>query len=330
MSKSRVCLVTVTYGQRVAYVLKALESALAEGAQHAIVIDNGSAEPVGETLRGRFGDWVTVERFDRNQGSAPGFKRGLQLACESGCELILLLDDDNQLTSGCLNKLTSARGDLAARYSDNNCMVLAHRPGRQAGEKIGETDAFLGFHVKDIPAKIAKRIRLRSWVKQYSEWHSLVPLPHAPYSGLLFHRSVIAKHGLPDEKFVLYADDTEFSYRLTAAGGCVALMPTAKLTESELSWHMATDRRGFIAQLASGKADFRVYYAVRNRCYFETRCLGGSGPVRALNRRVFLLLLSAACVIHRSRKNWRTVLRAISDGENQRLGVVTLCDMSLP
>jgi GT2 family glycosyltransferase len=320
MSKSRVCLVTVTYGQRVAYVLKALESALVEGVQHAIVIDNGSAEPVGETLRERFGDWVSVERFDINQGSAPGFKRGMQLAYGLGCELILLLDDDNQLTAGCLEKLILARRDLANRYSDNNCMVLAYRPGHQPAEGVGETNGFLGFDVKDIPQKIGKRIGLASWVRSYSSLGKSFQLPYAPYSGMLFHRSVVENHGLPDEHFVLYADDSEYSYRLTASGGCVAIVPHALLAECERSWNVATDRKGFINKLASTKVDFRIYYAIRNRCYFEQFCLKACSPAREFNKRMFLLLLRLACAVHGNKQNWKILRQAIDDGENQRLG----------
>jgi GT2 family glycosyltransferase len=317
-------LVTVTYGQRVAYVLKALESALAEGVHHAVLIDNGSLEPVEETLRERFGDWVTVERFARNQGSAPAFKRGIQLACDSGCELVLLLDDDNQLAEGCLRKLVDARKDISQQHGDDNCMVLAYRPGHQPVERIGQTDGFLGFHINDIPGKIAKRWGMRSWVRKFGDDEKIVTLPYAPYSGLLLHKSVADRHGLPDERFVLYADDSEFSYRVTTSGGRVALVPAAVLNELETSWNVSTDRKGFIKTLATTTVDFRIYYAIRNRCYFEKVSLRAAGPVRAFNRLTFLVLLRIACVINQTERNWAALRQAIDDGENQRLGPASL------
>ena len=320
MSGAKICLVTVTYGRRLAYVIQALESALKEGVHHAVVIDNGSVVPVEEVLRKRFGDWVGVERFDSNRGSAPGFKRGMQLAYKSGCDLIVLLDDDNQLTSGCLKTLMLERKALADRYSDNNCMVLAYRPGHQPAEAIGETNGFLGFDVKDIPRKIGKRIGLGKWVRTYRSSAKLFQLPYAPYSGMLFHRSVVENHGLPDERFVLYADDSEYSYRLTASGGCVAVVPHAHLAECERSWNVATDKKGFINKLASSTIDFRIYYAIRNRCYFEQFCLKARGPAREFNKRMFLLLLRLACAVHSNKQNWQILRQAIDDGENQRLG----------
>lgn len=320
MREAQVCLVTVTYGRRLTYVLQALESALKEGVRHAVVIDNGSVEPIAAELRKRFGGWVNVERFESNRGSAPGFKRGMQLAYNSGYDLILLLDDDNQLTSGCLEKLTIARQGLASRYSDNNCMVLAYRPGHQPAERIGETNGFLGFDVKDIPQKLGKRIGLGSWVRAYSSSGKALQLPYAPYSGMLFHRSVVANHGLPDERFVLYADDSEYSYRLTASGGCVAIVPHAPLTECERSWNVATDKKGFINKLASSTIDFRIFYAIRNRCYFEQFCLKARGPAREFNKWMFLLLLRLACAVHNNKQNWKILRQAIDDAENQRLG----------
>lgn len=316
MSKSRVCLVTVTYGQRVAYVLKALESALAEGAQHAIVIDNGSAEPVGETLRGRFGHWVTVERFDRNQGSAPGFKRGMQLAYDSGCELIMLLDDDNQLTAGCLKKLISARQHLSNRYSDNNCMVLAYRPGHQPYESLGQNNGFLGFHVKEIPKKILKR--LLRW-ETYRKPHDL--LPYAPYSGLLFHREVIQKHGLPDARLVLYADDLEFTYRVAAGDGAIQLVRDAGLAEGETSWNIHEQRKSFIEHLAVSSSDAAIFYSIRNRCYFESYKRAHNRVIRKVNKWVMQLMLRGVCWCRANEGRWQLIANAIADGERGVLGV---------
>lgn len=321
MSKSRVCLVTVTYGQRVAYVLKALESALADGVRHAVVIDNGSVEPVEEALRKRFGDWVSVERFDSNQGSAPGFKRGMQLAYESGCELILLLDDDNLLSAGCLRKLVDARKDLSRRHGDDNCIVLAHRPGHAPPEKIGEKNGFLGFHLKDVPKKIGKRLGMLSRGRALCVETPVVQVSHAPYSGLLFHRAVVKRHGLPDERFVLYGDDSEFTYRITARGGFIGRVMDAQFAELEHSWNVAPTNHGFIRTLVSAGSEFRAYYSVRNQCYFEEHCLHGNHLVRSANKLAFLVLAFVSCLLFGSRQRWQMLRSAIIEGSSGQLGL---------
>ena len=311
-----ICLVTVTYARRGAYVFKALESALVECVQYAVVIDNGSAEPVQAGLRKRFGDKVIVERFNSNQGSAPGFKRGMQLAYDSGCELMLLLDDDNQLTAGSLQKLMSARQDLASRYGDNNCMVLAYRPGHQPYEGIGQNNGFLGFHVKEIPKKVLKRLLL--W-EPAEKLHSV--LPYAPYSGLLFHREVIQRHGLPDERFVLYGDDLEFTHRVVAGGGAIQLVREAVLTECETSWNIHEQQKSFVEHLAGSSSDAAIAYSIRNRCYFEAHKRTHNRAIRRVNKWVMQIMLWCVCWCRGRKSRWQLISSAIADGEQGVLGV---------
>jgi GT2 family glycosyltransferase len=318
---SSVCLVTVTYGQRSVYVLKALESAVAEGVRHAIVIDNGSFEPVGEALRERFGNWVTVERFDRNQGSAPAFKKGIKLACDSGCELVLLLDDDNVLAEGCLRELVDAWKDLSQQHGEDNCMVLGFRPHHRPSEGLGELNGFLGFHIKDVPKKMFRRLIGTRSEASPAEAEHFVQLPYAPYSGLLFQRHVVLRHGLPDERFVLYADDLEFTHRIVSSGGVVMLVERARVEEQEISWNSLNDERSFIERLVRQGADAAVFYSVRNRCFFEAHKRRHSRWARRLNKLCMQGLIGGLCLYHGKTQRWTLICRAINDGEEGRLGV---------
>jgi GT2 family glycosyltransferase len=321
-------LVTVTYGQRVAYVLKALESALAEGVQHAIVIDNGSVEPVDETLRERFGDWVTVECFNRNEGSAPAFKRGIQLARESGCELILLLDDDNVVKEGCLQYLKSSLKELASTCGDNNCMVLAFRPGHVPGESIADTGSYLGFHFRHAFQKVLRRLRGRTVNDGCLASVGCEVLPYAPYSGLLFHRSLISRHGLPREDFVLYADDTEFSYRVTQQGGRIVLDRRAELQEIEVSWGDKKSVFGFIDSFICQGTDTSVYYNTRNRIFFETHLRRHSAVVRRINAGCVRFLFACYALLRRRLPRLRVINAATADGVNGSLGVNRVYSLS--
>lgn len=320
--QSRVCLTTVTYGRRLAYVLKALESALAEDVYHAVVIDNGSAEPVEETLRERFGKWVTVERFDRNQGSAPAFKRGIQLACDSGCDLVLLLDDDNLLSEGCLERLQMSRHELARTYGDDNCMVLAYRSGHLPGESIADTSSYLGFHVRHALRKIAIRLLAPdAAVRASLEDGGLKPIPYAPYSGLLFHQSAIKRHGLPREDFVLYADDTEFTYRVTKDGGRIALDQCASLQELELSWGEKQSILGFFDSFIRQGTDTAIYYNTRNRIFFETHLRPHSKLVRSVNSVIVRAVLACYAVCRKRSRRLKVLNEATADGVSGALGV---------
>jgi len=313
--KSKVCLVTVTYGQRLSYVLAALESAIKEGVHHAVIIDNGSLEPIEVAVRKRFGNWVSIKRLNSNRGSAPGFKCGIQLASEMDCDLILLLDDDNALSPGALGVLLDARSKLAAAHGDSNCMVLAFRHGHQPYESIGQNNGFLGFHVKELPTKISKR--LLAWQPKPSP---KTFLPYAPYSGLLFHSEVIHKHGLPDERFVLYADDLEFTHRVVAEGGSILLVKDSILVENEISWHIRDQTRSFVEHLVFSESDTAIFYSIRNRCYFESRKRNHNHVIRRINKCVFESLLWVVCLCRRRLGRWQLISNAIADGEQGVLG----------
>jgi GT2 family glycosyltransferase len=326
----RICLVTVTYGDRRRYVEKALQSAIESGIVDLVVVDNGSNAPLEPDLRLRFGDAIKVIRFDQNMGSALAFKTGIQAAIDQPCELVMLLDDDNVLTSDCVQKLVEEWIGQNPRYGSDNCMILAHRPGHAPPEKIGEKSGFLGFHLKDVPKKIAKRLTRSASEGPLLGRTRVVQVAHAPYSGLLFHRSVVTRHGLPDERFVLYGDDSEFTYRVTAGGGFIGRVMDAKLVELEHSWNVAPQGNGFIRTLVSAGSECRAYYSVRNQCYFEAHCLHGNRVVRSANKLVFLILAGASCLLFGSRRRWRMLRNAINEGNSGQLGFASSKAIRLP
>jgi len=103
--EARVCVVTVTYGNRFHLLKQAIGSVLKEGACKIIVVDNNSAPE----SRGKLKEYekelgsqkIKVLYLDDNYGSAGGFKRGLEeVYNDPECEFILLLDDDNRLEEG--------------------------------------------------------------------------------------------------------------------------------------------------------------------------------------------------------------------------------------
>jgi GT2 family glycosyltransferase len=325
-----ICLVTVTYGERAPYVEKAVASAFSAGVKRVVVVDNGSSPPVTRSLKLRFGKRVSICRYHQNEGSAPAFKKGILLALQSNCESILLLDDDNILTSSCCARLRTALAYKSTLHGVDNCMVFAHRPGHVPKKQVGDTNAFLEFHVKDIPNKIKTRLGLKTKAICSLPERGILRVPHAPYSGLLFFKEVIEKHGLPDERFVLYADDSEFTYRVTAADGFVGLVLDAHLEEMEVSWSLENKKAGFIKTLAISASDFRVYYSTRNRCFLETHIMPHRPAVRMCNQLMFMCLLGLVCVSERKLARWNLIRRAIRDGKASQLGIPNDLGMRLP
>jgi len=321
--------ITVTYGARWHFLRQALASAQREGLHHAIVVDNGAQQDITQLARAEFGDFAEVLVLGRNTGSAGGFKAGIQRALDSGAEYLLLLDDDNLLQPGCFAALNTAYQTWVKTVAPAHLAVLAYRDNLYADVAAnvsasgmdGNRAAFFGFHCADVPFKIFRRT---AWGKRWIAKRPTLPqatLAIAPYSGMYFHRSAPMVHGLPDDRFFLYADDTDFSYRLTRAGGKIVLVTQAHLRDLELSWHVKARFSNTLDALLLGDGDFRVFYSTRNNAYFE-KCArdGGGGLMRRFNRALYLAALRARAAMVGRKQRFDLLLRAIRDGEQGRLG----------
>lgn len=329
-NKEKVCLVTVTYGDRRKYVLRALESALVEGVDRAIVIDNGSVVPIRSELHECFGEWASVERFERNQGSAVAFKKGIEMAVESGLELVLLLDDDNQLSPGSLEKLVKKRLSLANSHGNDNCAVVGKRFGHLPPLAGEVKHCFLGFHFRDIPKKIARRLAYLSQPHVPQAGGEPLHIAYAPYSSLLFHRTLPERHGLPNEEFILYADDSDFTYRITASGGFLGLVKDAEIIDQDASWNASGAKSSFLKELVDSSAETRVFYTVRNLCYFEEASSRSKTLLRQLNGVLVVLFLTVYCFLRKKPRRWLLLKQALLDARHKRLGLSSDPACALP
>jgi len=138
---------------------------------------------------------------------------------------------------------------------------------------------------------------------------------------MLFHSDLVQKFGVPDERFVLYADDTEYSGRITRGGGRILLVTGASIRDAEPSWNAEQAYANSFVALLTAKEDLRAYYSVRNNVYLATHVWPINRCVLRLNRRAFLATLWIASRILRRSERYRLLRRAIADGENGRLGV---------
>lgn len=321
-------IVTVTYGQRWHLLRQALASAKSEGIDRVVIVDNGAKLNIAELALNEFGAFVDIVTMGGNTGSAGGFKAGMQRALDLGAEHLLLLDDDNELQPGCVAALVATHQQYRESVPLNNLAVLAYRSDRQtdvatnvpANGMQGNGTAFFGFHLLDVPFKIFRRTPMgRRWIARRP------PLPEvvvavAPYSGMYFHRSVLEAHGLPNERFFLYADDTDFSYRLTRAGGKIVLATHAKLVDLEMSWNVKARFSNTFDALLLGDGDFRAFYSTRNNAYFERYSGGGQRMLRTINRMIYLVALRARAQMLGRKARLSLLLKAIKDGEAGRLG----------
>jgi GT2 family glycosyltransferase len=320
--------VTVTYGDRwhlLRQLLKFVESSPL--IDRIVVVDNGAKTPIEPlALQSGFRK-ATVIRNPHNLGSAAGFKLGLETIRTYDPGWIWLLDDDNLPEPDALETIIRSAaevGDAERRH----CAFLAFRTGHQAdiaaGVKVQRCypghSSFCGFHVADIPFKLWRR---RPW-RRLGAAPSLparVSVPYAPYSGLFFHRALLEKIGTPNAEFVLYADDTEFSYRIVKSGGCIWLLTGALMTELEPSWNAKAQVRSSFERWLRRGADFQVFYGARNRAYFDHACWVRNAIVYQLNRFTYLLVLRLFAMRYKNIGRYELFHRAVILGEEGHLGL---------
>jgi GT2 family glycosyltransferase len=321
-----ITVVTVTYGDRKALLQQVLESLFEQRVARVVVVDNGAHWPVRSELTASYGDFVDVVEMGANTGSAGGFKSGIARAMELHAEFIWLLDDDNHPADGCLAALRLAYAQERQATSADRLAVLAFRPGHQADVAAGvperrinpRPDSFCGFHVLDIPYKFWRRTR---WGRPRGPLPATVRLDVAPYSGLLFSREVVNAIGLPDERFVLYADDTEYTWRITARGGRIVLVTAARIEDLESSWGVKARFSNSFTGWLQGGADSHLYYGMRNFSYINSYIMKRTPLINYINQKVFLSLLWFASIRLGRTQRFKLLHRAIVDGKRAKLGV---------
>lgn len=327
--------VVVTYGSRRDLLYSCLDGCRRSGVHRAILVDNGARWNVSEDMARDFPDFVTVVSMGRNRGSSPGFKAGLLAAIEAEADLILVLDDDLAPTREALERLTRTLQTQAARLGRDSTAVVGFRHSamermiRVGRDALASTVTppilqWPGNHVLNRLLRATRVVLAPPDTQAREEFASgLVRVRFAPYGGLLMHREVVARVGLPDEDFVLYWDDVEWTHRISASGGRIFIDMQAPLIEMEVShpfrerllsrYHSTVLREG-------GKNDYRVYYEVRNAIHFAQR--GARRHIHLLGARIlaFWLATSALALAHGAHARGRTIRRAISDGLHGRMG----------
>jgi GT2 family glycosyltransferase len=333
MNYPKVCVVTVTYGNRFHLLKQVVESALVEGVYKVIVVDNNSEpesrEKIKEYEKKLGSQKIKVLYLDDNYGSAGGFKRGLEEAYnDPECEFILLLDDDNVLEKDSISKswyLISYLKDLNYNY-----MLSFYRKDLEDFSKfINEfyitvylPNNFCGFSLRRyIKDKIITKItKLRKKQLYFEELYSLHPIDVAPYGGLLFHKSILSKIGYPREDFYLYGDDHEFTYRFTKSGGVIFLCGGINIKDIDKT----TIFKGKIILYYDKEfPEDKFYYQIRNHTFFSKYFITNN-LIFCTNLFIFLLINFKQLFKVPDKKvffrRYIILLKAIKDGLNGILG----------
>lgn len=321
-------LVTLTYGDRFNYlhtlVSRSLESPLID---RVIIVSNASVAPL-ETLRATWPGQVEVIYLDNNTGSAKGYSVGIKAALDAGAEYIWLMDDDNAPTHNAIATLHTCLRQLEEIDGRDKSAVLGFRPTHQADIAAGvpqrfaiqRRSSFFGFHIAQLPYKVWRRL---PWAHPQIKQSKIpmVQLPFATYGGLLAHRSLYQRIGLPLDALMLYADDSEYTWRITAGGGRIFLVPDALLDDLEDSWNIKARTSNIYESFLLGGSDLRAYYGARNQAWFDKNIWASSSVLYSVNRWMFFRLLRLIAKRRGAEQRLTLIEKAINDGESGVLGL---------
>ncbi len=241
------------------------------GELRIIVADNASSDDSVRILKERYGadDSVTVIALDDNYGFSYANNAGIRRAQEWDADYVMLLNNDTELAPDMLRELTAC----ADRH-----------PGSVIAPKICYSDDrrriwSAGGEMSPVIRKV-RHIGLNE--EDEGQYDREREIAFAPGCCLLLPMSVIREAGVLDERFFLYYEDTEYSFRLQEKGIRMYYCPTA------LMYHkVGASTRGADSPLCA-------YYIARNWLLCSRLHLSGRYPLfviyYALNRAACSLL----------------------------------------
>ena len=192
--------VVVTYNRK-DLLLKNIESLLVQTCKNdmdIIVIDNASTDGTREAIY----DYVangTIQYYNTgaNLGGAGGFSYGIKLATEMCYGTLWILDDDTLPTPDALEVL------------------------RKRDQELGDSYGFLSSKVLWKDGKIcAMNIQKETKWKRMDEFETEKPIQYASFVSLFLRSSIVREVGLPYKEFFIWADDWEFTRRISKTKPC--------------------------------------------------------------------------------------------------------------
>lgn len=252
--KSDVLAIVVTYNRKaiLAECLGALEEQTAPA--DILVVDNASDDGTGDFLRpmadsGR----ILYENTGANLGGAGGFQHGLRVGAKLGHRYLWIMDDDSVPKPTALERLLEAAekldsfGYLSGKtlWTDGSLC----RMNIQRDLKMGNIADFSG---------------------------DAVPSGAATFVSLLIPTRVVLEVGLPIGEFFIWADDLEYTRRISRRYPCYVIPASETVHKCE------TNNGGNISTDVPERIE-RYRYAYRNEVYVYRR-EGFSGIRRLLLR----------------------------------------------
>ena len=320
-----ICVLIVTYGDRWLLLKQILNSVinLDPDVSKILVVDNASTYNVKDNCRELLQDHrIHVITNTDNKGSSGGYKVGMEYFInKTKGDFLWLLDDDNLPQPNALKQLLDAwKSNDGSSPEDQQALFslrldrkqhLNIARGENANRYYRVSNSFMGFNLFQIPFN--RYYKFRDKFRKDRPLKARAMMPYVPYGGLFLHRKLIQKIGYPDERFFLYADDSEYTYRITQQGGVIWLISGSQIEDIDRSYGVTytpkTGRSIYLDQWS-----FRSYYQVRNSIYFNSNTAVTNPVSYQLNKSLYLFGQWIISILTAKQKNYTKFLKAVHDG----------------
>ena len=170
------------------------------------VIDNASTDNTLSILTKTNDPRLVIIKNETNFGVAKANNQGIIKAIEEGCDQVLIINNDVEFEVALIEKLIKAQ-------KDNTCSLVSPKmmyfdsPQNiwYAGSWFNKRKGYLPLHrgMKDLDE---------------GQYDKITQVEYAPTCCLLIKKEVFQDVGMMDEKYFVYFDDTDFSYRVWKDG----------------------------------------------------------------------------------------------------------------
>ena len=280
--------------------LRSLEQCDAQ--QTVIVVDNGSTDGSGPTIRQQFPD-ITVLETGRNLGYAGGNNVGIRHALKEGADYLCILNNDVTVAADFLLPLVQ----ILDEQSDAGIatpLVLEMANARRVWA--------LGLAIEPRTGTVERRHAN----EHISDLHVTQPVEVDIASGtaMLVRREVYEDVGFMDEAYYLYFEEAHWCKQVRQAGYRILAAP------SSMVWHKVSGTLGQASPLTD-------YYMLRNQLRFIALNWRGMQRSYLLGRTVLRNLLATAAFTvksHNGRRlpNRNARLLALRDAARGRWGEI--------
>jgi len=277
MADLTVIIVTWNSGKFLRQCLQSLADARPRSTLEIIIVDNGSTDGCVEEARGIMRD-VRVLSNEENKGFATANNQALRLAQS---RYVLLLNPDTVVPAGALDTLVGFMDQHPQAWAVGPLLLNADGSPQRTGVRFPTNWNVLCEAL--FLDRLFPRTRLfGSHRELFEDQTARREVDYVQGSCLMVRRDALQKAGEMDEQFFLYFEETDWCFRMKAAGGQVFICPAARVTHfggGELGHY---DEFRLLAYHASMLRFYRKHYAAWRRIGLRIILLARSSMRAAL------------------------------------------------